>query len=602
MRPSVIAFTNGNLNIIDTRENCGSRLPLYKQRNLGELIKWNPIVPYWIAAASSNVLNFYDIRYNSCSPVLSINHSNVNSICWSPINSDLILAASSDRRVNLWSMSKGQEDCRLGMKMNRFEIGSLIASKDQSHVYYGLDDADSIVKIKIRSEYLSHLAPNYFNSEYQDIEEALYSSDYTSFKTKLSEISNETLELGNYSKLKQLVLLATPSKSETLKFDEKCLSSIEIKKDVKEFRELLKQSTSFTFKAPFGIKESEETQKFVDQMRLKIRIVELLAKQDFESLEMFLNLIISSFSTDLNYLNKNQSIKLMALLLKNDRKSAYNFLSKIISANPFGTPEIIQIWIWMFCYPTIFDQKSFELIKIRPSLSKSVYEIELEIDEGEEDSFDEDLKIEKCLERMRIQFYDSLILNQKIGQQNIKIIHQLFLNLGTNPINFDHLIDTSETVLKQIHAALLDEKGNVFILSAETIKLLLEAALRYSSKSFLNEFFLISFRLQVLTEKTPIYSGIQEFINSVGFSRLKFLLNKCHDDSSITRAINSIITIGSDQYSTLSEDQLNYLAEYLHSSIGKITNLSSICVNFRIDEMKSSKFKLELLNLINLLK
>lgn len=497
-------------------------------------------------------------------------------------------------------MSRGEEECRLGMKLNRFEIGSLLASKDQNNVFYGLDDADSLVKIKIRSEYLALIAPHHDDSEYKDIEEALYSADYDNFKEKLTELSKETFESGDFAKLKQLILLTTPSKPKPMSFDDKCLASIEIKKDLKEFKELLKQSTSFAL----TIKESEEVQKFADQLRLKIRMVELLAAEDFESLQMFVNSITSAFCADLDYLNKSQSIKLMALLLKHDRLSAFNFLNKIISSNPFGTPEIIQIWVWMACYPTIFDAKSFELIKIRPSLSKSVHDLDIECEDDEEEegeSVYDDLKIEKCLDKMRSQFYDSLLLNQQIGPQNTKIIQQLFLNLGSNPINFEQLIDTSDTILRRIHAALLEEQEElvVSIISAETIKLLLESTLKSSAKNFLIEFFLIAFRLQVLTEKTPIYSGIQEFITSVGFSRLKFLINKYQE----ARAVNSIISIATDPYSTLSEDQLNYLSDQIQSIVDKIQDLSLIYDDFRIEnDLKSLKFKSEIQKLKNSIK
>lgn len=494
-------------------------------------------------------------------------------------------------------MSRGEEECRLGMKLNRFEIGSLTSSESQNNVFYGLDDADSIVKIKIRSEYLALMAPHNDDSEYKDIEEALYSAYYENFKEKLTELSKETFESGDFAKLKQLILLTTPSKPKTMSFDEKYLASIEIKKDLKEFKELLKQSTSLAF----TLKESEEVQKFADQLRLKIRVVEHLAADDFESLKMFLNSITSAYCTDLDYLNKSQSIKLMALLLKHDRKSAFNFLTKIISSNPFGTPEMIQIWVWMACYPTIFDAKSFELIKIRPSLSKSVHDLDIEYEDDEEkgEGFYDDLKIEKCLDRMRSQFYDSLLLNQQIGPQNTKIILQLFLNLGTNPINFEQLIDTSDTILRQIHAALLEEQESYSIISAETIKLLLESALKSSAKNFLIEFFLIAFRLQVLTEKTPIYSGIQEFITSVGFSRLKFLINKYQD----ARAVNSIISIATDPYSTLSEEQLNYLSDQIKYIVEKIQDFSLISGEFRIEnDLKSSKFKSELQKLKNFIK
>jgi len=125
--------------------------------------------------------------------------------------------------------------------------------------------------------------------------------------------------------------------------------------------------------------------------------------------------------------------------------------------------------------------------------------------------------------------------------------------------------------------------------------LLLESALKSSAKNFLIDFFLISFRLQVLTEKTPIYSGIQEFITSVGFSRLKFLLSKSQDDVTMAKAIDSIIKIATDHYSTLSEDQLNYLADQIQSYVDKMSDLSLICIDFRIEnELKSCKFKAEL--------
>lgn len=589
MQPSVLAYSNGNLNIIDVREGMECR-SLYKQTNPGGLIKWNPIVPYWIASASTDSLNIYDIRYNSPLPVISLHHSHIHSLCWSAVNSDLILAASSDRRANLWSINRGEEDCRLGMKINRFELGSIAASNDRNHLFYGLDGSDSLIKIKIRPEYLTSIAPEHDNFDYKDIGAALYCSDYTNFCKTLSEITRENFESGNYAKLKQLVLLTTPSQSKTIKFDEKILASIEIEKDFKEFKELLKQSTGiFAFKD----EELEEIHKFADQIRLKIRIAELLAAEDIVSLKMFLNLIISSYCTDLNFLSRSQSIKLMALLLKSNRQDAFTFLSEIIRTNPFGAPEIIQIWIWMACYPTIFDSKSFELIMIRPSLSKSVADLEQEFEE-DADELQGDVKIEKYLEWMRYQFYDSWLQHQQIGPHFTKIIHQISLNLGAIPIDFEKLTNPD---LEEINAALLEGRADASIISAEIVKLLLEYTLRRSSdtKTFMTDFFLASFRLQILTEKTPIYSGIQEFITTIGFSRLKFLLIKAKDQLSISRAINSIITIGTDQYSTISEDQLNYLADRLQLLVDEISDFSMIYADFKVDNaLKSLKFRNEL--------
>ena len=154
----------------------GKQQLLYKHKNESNLVRWNPIVPYWLATSLTDSLNIFDIRYNSATPVLSIQHSNIHELCWSPINCDLILAASRDRRTNLWSLRHSEEDdCRLSMTINRFDLGSLAAASNASgsnHFFYGLDDADSLVKIKIRLEYLKAIAPA-STTEYKEIEDAI---------------------------------------------------------------------------------------------------------------------------------------------------------------------------------------------------------------------------------------------------------------------------------------------------------------------------------------------------------------------------------------------------------------------------------------------
>lgn len=483
------------------------------------------------------------------------------------------------------------------MTKNRFELGCILSSRHHNHVFYGLDGSDSLTKIKIRPEYLTSIAPSNttVDLEYKQIEDSLYSADFESFTSKLSEIAEKAFENSNYTKLKQLVLLTMPPSraSKSMRFDEKIVASIRMKGDFDEFKQLLASSTSTSFKEPFTLEESSKIQKFIDQLRLKIRVVELLASGDFESLAKFMDLVTEAFCQDLNFLDKSQSIKFLAFILKNDRNSAFEFLTRIIKAHLFGTPEIIQIWVWMACYPTIFDSKSFELIKIRPSLSKSIADLETEANDFDAE---DDFKIEKYLEKMRRQFYDSLLLNPQIGPQNVKIINQLYLNLGSNPMNLSHLLSAERNcgaALKEVQTALLDGSTGFFIISAEMIKSLLEKSLRSSSKSFLVDFFMTAFRLQVLTEKTPIYSGIQEFVTTVGFARLKFLLTSV--SSNIPAAVNSIITIGTDQYSNLSEDQLNYLGEQLAILSEKIDDFSSIDNDFVIDnDLQSVKFKTEL--------
>lgn len=567
--PSISAYLNGTFNIVDVRDN-NKHLVLYQNQNninCGNIIKWNPIVPYWIATATNTSLNFYDIRYNSGSPISTIKHGNIHELCWSSGNSDLILANSRDRRMNLWSLNHSEDDCRLGMTMTRFDIGSLTSDLNSLNMFYGLDDSDSLIKIEIRSEYLSKLAPidDTVDSEFQIIEESIYAGDFDNIKRKLEQISSES----DYKTLKNLVSLLSRKfikNSRQEPFDETLISSI------------TRTSSSTILKANNIMSSGQvltEIQNLIDKLRLKIRLIELLAANDFESLKKFSKLIVSEICKNENFLEVKDSIKLFALILKNDRLMALNFLKEFIEANPFGISENLKIWIWMFVFPSIFDAKSYELIKIRPSLSKSIVNCH-------DDSEDVDDSWENYLSTIRNQFYDS-ILNSKdlkdsngdLIQENQKIIQQVYLNLEGNPIKLEKFLtleaclfnrDGTDNVFYEFEKDILDEKEEGEpIISAELIKILLEKSFKTSSKTskttFLRDFFLLAFRLTVLTERTPINLAISEFISTVAFSKLKLILSTLENSETLkAAAIEMLNEIVNDSYCTFTDEQLDYLS------------------------------------------
>ena len=570
--PSISAYLNGSFNIVDVRDNNKPLLLYQNQNNIhcGNIIKWNPIVPYWIATATNTSLNFYDIRYNSGSPISIIKHGNIHELCWSSGNSDLILANSRDRRMNLWSLNHSEDDCRLGMTMTRFDIGSLTNDLNNLNMFYGLDDSDSLIKIEIRSEYLSKLAPidDTIDSEFQIIEESIYAGDFDKIKRKLEQISSES----DYKTLKNLVSLLSRKfikNSQQEPFDETLISSI------------TRTSSSSTILKANNIMSSDqvltEIQNLIDKLRLKIRLIELLAANDFESVKKFFKLIVSEICKNENFLEMKVSIKLFALVLKNDRSMALNFLKEFIGANPFGISENLKNWIWMFVFPSIFDAKSYELIKIRPSLSKSIVNCH-------DDSGDVDDSWENYLSTIRNQFYDSILnskdskdLKEDLIQENQKIIQQVYLNLEGNPIKLEKFLTLEACLLK------LDNTDNVFvfdafekdildekeegepIISAELIKILLEKSFKTSSKTskttFLRDFFLLAFRLTVLTERTPINLAISEFISTVAFSKLKLILSTLENSETLkASAIEMLNEIVNDSYCTFTDEQLDYLS------------------------------------------
>lgn len=597
--PAIVAYADGCMNIVDLRESNRS---IYKQKTLGNLVRWNPSIPYLMATSTPTSLQIFDIRYNSHQPVLNIQHANIHELCWSNTSySDSIFAASRDRRTNLWSLRQDLQDdcdCRLSMTMNRFDLGSLTAGR--SGFFYGLDASDSLIKIKIRPEYLESIQPPRFGSSLES--NLTFCDDFESFQLKVLEMSREP---SNYDKLKQFLMIATLEEEKPTKFDKNLVSSIKISNEFNEFKDLLIQSNGGSENVCLNFQKDAEFYKFIDRIRLKVRVNELIASNDFKTLRKLANLVTDWLCFDLNFFEETEAIKFMAFLLKNDRKLALTVLMKIVSSCPIGTPKILQIWIWMTIYPTIFDEKSFELIKIRPSLSKSL--LNLSCDTCDPVDY---------LESVRIEFYNSFLLgrdNNLISQKDAKIIHQLHLNLN----NLDRSLQTELCLLEEdageldkfldkVNAAILGESDASFsIISAHLIKILLERSLKISSKStFLTAFFLLSFRFEVLTERTPINAGIREFSSQTAFSRLKFLLNSAANGNGnikiLSQAINSIVTIGIDCYSTLSEDQLNYLAGQLQRFMELLEDFSCVDAEFDNNErIKSKEFRNQLKNLKN---
>lgn len=308
MEPSILAFTNGNLNVIDTRQSICTPQPLYHQTIKGGILRWNPHVPYWIATAAPASLDVFDIRYNGPMPMISIKHSNIHDMCWSSTNCDLILASSKDRRVNLWSLGYDPNHCRLNLIVNNYEIANLVASDTQSHCYYGLGDNDSIIKMSVKREYLSTIAPHQScEREYQDVEEALYSADMATFQSKLTKVSQSAIDSASYKKLKQLILLTMQPPKPSL--EPRSIASIQMRDGREDFKNSLIQCTKLNYRNILAATESSnEMQEFVDQLRLKVRIVELLAAEDYESIKKFMSLIIDAYCDDLNFLDISHSI------------------------------------------------------------------------------------------------------------------------------------------------------------------------------------------------------------------------------------------------------------------------------------------------------
>ena len=612
--PSISAYLNGNLNIVDVREKHPNSV--YKNTNSSHVIKWNPIVPYWIATASSTSLNFYDIRYNSCSPLSTIQHGNIHELSWSSGNCDLILATSRDRRTNLWSLNHSEDYCRLGMTMTRFDLRSIVTISGNNS-FYGLDDSDSLVKIEIRSEYLNKLAPvdKTIDSEFQIIEESIYTGNFDNFKMKLEEISKES----DYNKLKELISLITKKlirnyRQET--FDETLISSITTTtrgEQTYKDENVFKASNNI-----LALGELTEIRNFIDKIRFKIRIIELLSSNDFDSLTKFSSLLAAEIYRNENFLDAKDSIKMFSMFLRNDRLMALNFLKEFRKANPFGISENLKIWIWMFGFPTIFDSKSYELMKIRPSLSKSIVKIQsirdddhLELEDDEDlnsnsDSWEDYLKI------IRNHFYNSITSSVDLTlflQANQKSIQQVYLNLEGNPMKFENFLQVEDCLLRadsgaidEIASDILHEREDAcnFIISSELIKILLESSFKNSLKSlkrtFLQNFFLLAFRLKVLTERTPINLSILEFISTVAFSKLKLILSTL-DTSEDARicAVNSIVSIGTDPYCTFAEEQFEYLADVL--KLLKKGNEALVVDVADFEHVKSVKFRNELINL-----
>jgi WD40 repeat protein len=569
-----MAYTNGNINIADMRDPTTT---LYKQESRSSVVGWNPIVPYWLATATPSKIQIFDIRYTSANPMVSIQHSNVNELCWSPNNCDLLLAASKDRRINLWSLRNGYEDgSRLSMAMNRFELGSLCTAPNSSkNVFYGLDDVDSIISLKIDPDFLSSIAPTTNQDpEHREIEGALYSSDFTYFMEKITTLSREAVESGNYAKLKQLIQLTMPIKSDSLReFDENIISSIEMTSKA-AFDQLLLQGTKqnyLNFKASLedcaSIAKEKEIQTFIDQMRLKIRVVELIASGDYCTLKNFINSLIESYIHDYNFLDNENSIKLVALIFLNDRGAGLQFVKAISSSFTVGTPEIVQIWHWIALYPTIFDASSFEVIKNRPSLSRSIGNMNEE--------FVSDSSV--FLDKLRKHKYSALLLSPQLGPQNAHLVQQVHLNIGTSPKSLQNLFAIEEALncspqdsstIENMQGKLLESCEmdlNTALLSAESIKAILEGSLKPTRP--IEEFFQLAFRLQVLTENTPIVGAIRDFVTSVGMSRLKLQINQAKQvqtsPETTKKTIKAVLAIGTDPYCNLSEDQMNYLSAQL---------------------------------------
>lgn len=279
----------------------------------------------------------------------------------------------------------------------------------------------------------------------------------------------------------------------------------------------------------------------------------------------------------------------MALMLKMNRIDGLRFFQSISSRHSFGVPETLQTWMWMASYPTIFDSRSYELLRVSTAANKP-------------DSFSEAADFSDnsdVIDRLRQHLFSSLIKDPKLGPQTSKIIQQVNFNIGTNPVTFQTLLADQirfqddqggrKELIEETRAMLFDKNGTqeICIVSAGLMKSLLEESLK---TSLLTDFFHTAFRLQVLTCKTPMETGIIEYLKCVGYPRLKYYINQSlltdTPASTIVKTLTCALKIITDPYSTLSSDQLDYLLEKLMGLVTSRLGSSETGQNYKIEELK----------------
>ena len=222
-----------------------------------------------------------------------------------------------------------------------------------------------------------------------------------------------------------------------------------------------------------------------------------------------------------------------ALLLKHSRSKALEFLNQLPSE---------PVLLWLSAYPTIFDARSFECLRARMSLSRSIDDLNSEAAQEEH--------IPVC-DRLRHELFDSLIRDPVIGPQTQKVIQQLAFT-GVKASESAEALQ--EAILSENESALQE------IACVEPVKDLLESLIMQDSLVY---FFAVAFRLHLLTAKTPFNSGFSEFISAVAFPRLKALLKRAlaKPFTSGPSAVRSLLAILADPFCAFGADQMQVLAE-----------------------------------------
>lgn len=308
--PTVGAYCSGTLKIVDFRESLSSPVLLQKQPISSTILKWNPHVPYWIATANQSGLEILDIRYNGRLPLLQIPHANISQLCWSRGNCDLVLAASKDRRINLWALGNDISHCRLNTMSLDYELEAFCADPIDPKQFVGLDANDSLVRFQLDQAYLSKLAPHQSDDpRFQELEGALYTRDPVALQQKLLEASKAETGSAWFRQVKQLILHSMSSTT-PVPLDTNVIGSICIDDSGAAFYKLLMSSTAATQRT-FVRRQSEQgshLQALIDTLRLKIRVSELLAAQDANSLLRFTATLAQVISSGTEILSQQQLI------------------------------------------------------------------------------------------------------------------------------------------------------------------------------------------------------------------------------------------------------------------------------------------------------
>jgi hypothetical protein len=222
-----------------------------------------------------------------------------------------------------------------------------------------------------------------------------------------------------------------------------------------------------------------------------------------------------------------------ALLLNRNRAEAVQFIQSL---------PCQQELLWLSAYPTIFDARSFECLRARMSLSRSIDDLRRE---AEQEDY-----VPVCT-RLRQELFASLIKDPSIGPQTQKIIYQLAFT-GIK------VLESSDSLQELILTE--SEEALQAIVGVEPVKDLLESLIR---RDCLITFFAVAFRLHLLTAKTPFNSGLCEFVSAVAFPRLKALLKRALSKpfTAGPTAIRTLLTILADPFCAFGGDQLQVLSE-----------------------------------------